>query len=186
MRTSPLPVVAVLVIGLLSGCSSNTQPIATPPESATDMPSEESSPAPAASTPAPDASSTVAAPAPAGPSVSPNGSGNAELAITVEPGEGAAAFHYTLVCEAGEAAAESTHPNAQAACAALKADPGLLHRKPDPDRACTQQYGGPQKATVTGVVDGIPVEVGFSRTDGCEISAWDAARDLLGADGGSV
>lgn len=184
MHKSALAVLAAVAVGLLSGCSSSTGPIAIPTESATDMPSAD--PAPSTPAPAPDASSTDPASAPADPTAPPTGPGNAELSITVEPGEGAAAIHYTLVCEAGEAAAESNHPRAQAACAALIAEPGLLHRKPDPDRACTQQYGGPQKATVTGVVDGVPVNATLSRTDGCEISAWDAAKDLLGVDGGSV
>ena len=53
------------------------------------------------------------------------------------------------------------------------------------DQACTQQYGGPQKATVTGSVDGKAVESKFSRTDGCEIAAWDAAKDVLGSSGGA-
>lgn len=187
MRKFPFPaatVAAAVLIGLLSACSGSNQPAATPTETVTDMPSD--SPAPTTSTTPPDADSTIPAPAPPAPTDVPAGPGNAELSITVEPGEGAATIHYTLVCESGQAAAESSHPNAQAACAALAANPKILHRKPDPAQACTDIYGGPQKATVTGVVDGIPVEASFSRTDGCEISAWDAAKDLLGADGGSV
>ncbi|MGZ4660154.1 MAG: serine protease inhibitor, partial [Arthrobacter sp.] len=56
---------------------------------------------------------------------------------------------------------------------------------PGSDRACTQQYGGPQKATVTGSVDGVAVDSSFARTNGCEISAWDAAKNVLGAAGGA-
>ncbi len=47
------------------------------------------------------------------------------------------------------------------------------------DGICTQQFGGPQTATVTGTVDGDPVDATFSRTDGCEISRWDALDAVL-------
>jgi hypothetical protein len=39
---------------------------------------------------------------------------------------------------------------------------------------------------VTGVVDGRSVEANFSLRDGCEIAAWNAAKDVLGATGGAV
>ena len=47
------------------------------------------------------------------------------------------------------------------------------------DGICTQQFGGPQPATVTGTVDGDQVDATFSRTDGCEISRWDALDAVL-------
>jgi hypothetical protein len=49
--------------------------------------------------------------------------------------------------------------------------------------ACTQQYGGPETATVTGTFQGKPVDAKFSRTDGCEISRWNEASKLLEAAG---
>lgn len=45
---------------------------------------------------------------------------------------------------------------------------------------CTQEYGGPQTAIVTGVVDGVPVDISFSLRYGCEISQWNAAESILG------
>jgi hypothetical protein len=42
-----------------------------------------------------------------------------------------------------------------------------------PDIACTEIYGGNDKAHVTGVIDGQPVETTFSRVNGCEIARWD-------------
>ena len=90
--------------------------------------------------------------------------------------------NYTLVCQDGVPAAESKHPNADAACTALKDNAAILSPAPQgTDQACTQQYGGPQEATVTGVVDGTPVEAAFARSDGCEIGAWNAAKDVLGS-----
>jgi hypothetical protein len=46
--------------------------------------------------------------------------------------------------------------------------------------ACTQLYGGPQTATIEGTLRGEPVDLSFSRVNGCEIARWDAARALLG------
>jgi Subtilisin inhibitor-like len=137
--------------------------------------------------PSADAETSVPAPAPESPAApSGPGKGNAELAIIIVPAEGEAEISYTLVCAEGVPAAESVHPAADAACAALKENAGLVSPSaPATDQACTEQYGGPQKATVTGVVDGVPVDASFSRTNGCEISAWEAAKDVLGAAGGA-
>jgi hypothetical protein len=47
--------------------------------------------------------------------------------------------------------------------------------------ACTQQYGGPETATVKGTLRGEAVDAKFSRVNGCEIARWDAAKELLEA-----
>lgn len=49
---------------------------------------------------------------------------------------------------------------------------------PPPDRACTQVYGGPDTARITGRVDDRPVDLVVDRADGCGIEAWDT---VLGA-----
>lgn len=113
------------------------------------------------------------------------GQGNAELSILVKATADATPASFTLVCQGGAPAAESNLPTAAAACTALKKNPALLERAPKSGQACTQQYGGPQTATVTGAVDGKAVESSYSLTDGCEISAWDAVRDILGSAGGA-
>jgi hypothetical protein len=51
------------------------------------------------------------------------------------------------------------------------------------DVACTQQYGGPEKATVKGTLDGKEIDATFSRVNGCEITRWDEAKPLLEAAG---
>ncbi|WP_430228894.1 SSI family serine proteinase inhibitor [Pseudarthrobacter oxydans] len=145
-----------------------------------------SSPAPTGSAD-PEAETSVPAPAPepAAPSSGP-GQGNAELAIAFKPSADESEVNYTLVCVDGTPDAESNHPTADAACSALKENAALLSPSPKrADQVCTEQYGGPQEATITGVVDGISVDAAFSRTNGCEISAWDAAKDVLGAAGGA-
>ena len=49
--------------------------------------------------------------------------------------------------------------------------------------ACTQQYGGPETAAVTGTLHGEAINAKFSRVNGCEISRWEEAAPLLEAAG---
>jgi hypothetical protein len=46
--------------------------------------------------------------------------------------------------------------------------------------ACTQLFGGPQTATVSGTWDGERIDARFSRNNGCEIARWKEAEPLLG------
>jgi hypothetical protein len=50
----------------------------------------------------------------------------------------------------------------------------------DDERACTLQYGGPEKAHVTGTVDGKSVDVKFDRADGCGIADYEALFAAFG------
>ena len=113
----------------------------------------------------------------------------------IKPSETGTATNFTLVCQNGVPAAESKHPNAAAACIAIKKNPAILSPAlAGKEQVCTQQatvqgqpaiYGGPQVATVTGVVDGHQVQATYSQKDGCEIAAWNAAKDVLGSSGGA-
>lgn len=49
-----------------------------------------------------------------------------------------------------------------------------------PTTACTEIYGGPATAKVTGVLEGRPVDAEFSLNNGCEIDRWRKASALLG------
>ena len=51
---------------------------------------------------------------------------------------------------------------------------------PDDGRICPEVYGGPQRARITGTVDGTPVDVELTRSDGCGIEFWTALEWLLG------
>ena len=44
---------------------------------------------------------------------------------------------------------------------------------------CTQQYGGPATARVTGTWQGQHVDATFDRTNGCEIARWNTLRPVL-------
>ena len=81
---------------------------------------------------------------------------------------------FTLTCAPGG----GTLPHARAACdrlAALKAP-----FAPTPAQvACTQIYGGPQEALVTGRFRGHPLRARFNRRNGCEIERWRRVRFLF-------
>lgn len=182
------PLLAVLAVAGLAACTGTSDD--RPPSSASPTASASASPSASPSdTPAPDTETSVPAPAPsAPPAPTPGaGEGNAELSIMVKPTATDPALNYTLVCRDGVPTEESKHPRAEAACAALKNNAALLSPAPrNKDQACTEQYGGPQTATVTGIVDDYPVEIAFARTNGCEIGAWNAAEDILGPSGGGA
>jgi hypothetical protein len=98
-----------------------------------------------------------------------------ELVVALVPDQGAAIQTHRLSC-AGEPAGDL--PDPAAACAQLAG-------QPDPfaplaaDVVCTQLFGGPQTAHVTGRWAGEPVDLQLSRTDGCRIAQWDRLGLLL-------
>jgi hypothetical protein len=89
------------------------------------------------------------------------------LSIAFSPGDGGAAKHWTLRC----GPAGGTLPQAAQACRRLAALDDPFAPVPD-DAVCTQVYGGPQTARVTGRFRGRPVWVRFGRGNGCEIARW--------------
>ena len=100
----------------------------------------------------------------------------ADLTVTVDPdGEGSRpARRATIRCESAEDSAVC-RVVAQVPPKAFEPTPGNV--------ACTQQYGGPQTATVEGTLRGDPVSAEFSRVNGCEIARWRDAALLLDAAG---
>lgn len=87
---------------------------------------------------------------------------------------------WTLECDGANPVGESGAPDPAAACSALAEGGTGLFAEPVSDVACTMQYGGPQRATVSGTVDGKAVEAEFAASDGCQISRWEALSGLLG------
>ncbi|MBD7995069.1 serine protease inhibitor [Arthrobacter sp. Sa2CUA1] len=88
---------------------------------------------------------------------------------------------WTLACDGAAPVGSSGAPDPAAACAALADGGPALMAEPGTSVSCTMQYGGPQRATVTGTVDGDAVDTVFALTDGCQISRWEALSGLLGA-----
>jgi len=100
----------------------------------------------------------------------------AQLTVTVDKdGEGGAAAKTAEV--SCDAAGDS------AVCGAVAKLPAKVFEPTPGDVACTQQFGGPETATVKGTLDGKAVDGEFSRSNGCEISRWEKAQPLLEAGG---
>ncbi len=72
-----------------------------------------------------------------------------------------------------------THPKPEEACAALAAHGAAALPAVPKDQVCTQVYGGPQTASVTGTWQGRPVRSAFVRSNGCEIGRWELLEGLL-------
>jgi hypothetical protein len=106
------------------------------------------------------------------------------LTISLQESADAEPVEYVLECVEGRPGPATTLPDAEAACAVVA---GLGVRfftaVPDKNLLCTEIYGGPQTARISGTVDGTPVEARLARTNGCEISRWDAVKKILGTGG---
>jgi hypothetical protein len=98
-----------------------------------------------------------------------------DLVVEVDPGDGSPVERFTLVC--GDVV-EGDHPDGTAACDHLGGLDEPFAPLPE-DAICTEQYGGPQTAQVTGTWQGEPVDLELSRVDGCAISQWDSLGPLL-------
>jgi hypothetical protein len=109
-----------------------------------------------------------------------------DLTIKLREDAGVPEHEFRLIARNGVAAAGSSLPDPAAALTAVERfGEDIFFPKPGPPKLCTQQYGGPQVAVVTGFLDGRPVNVTFRRTDGCEIARWRAMAPLLGGTPGS-
>lgn len=105
--------------------------------------------------------------------------GFTDLVVRVSAGPGEGQRTFTLHCDPPG----GDHPDPETACRALSRMDDPFAPVP-PDVACTEIYGGPQTATVTGTFRGDPVEARFSRADGCQIGRWDEHLALLVEPGG--
>jgi hypothetical protein len=92
----------------------------------------------------------------------------AELTVEVDPGGKRA----TVRCDA---------PEDSQLCRAVAALDAKVFEPTPGNVACTQQYGGPETARVTGTLRGERVDARFSRENGCEIARWEDAAPLLEA-----
>ncbi|MER2133813.1 MAG: serine protease inhibitor [Arthrobacter sp.] len=133
-------------------------------------------------------SSSVPAPSPSTSSSSPATSPAAATSLSVElMADGEAVTNtWVLECDGAAPAGESGAPDPAAACAALAESGTGLFAEPGSGVACTMQYGGPQRAAVSGTVDGEEVEAEFAASDGCQISRWEALSGLLGPATGAM
>jgi hypothetical protein len=85
-----------------------------------------------------------------------------------------------LRCRGDSARADGfLRTSALPACRRARKIASFLDSRPSSKRVCTQIYGGPQEALVTGRFRGHSVRAHFSRQDGCEIGRWDRVRFLF-------
>jgi hypothetical protein len=106
----------------------------------------------------------------------PTPAGPDELIIVTRTGKGPAVT-WQLMCNPPG----GSHPDPATACRVLE-EHGDQALPPVPGgTACTQIYGGPEQATITGSWHGRPVRSSFARTNGCEIARWTALTGLLPA-----
>jgi hypothetical protein len=122
------------------------------------------------------AGSTAAGPGPTSSRPSPTASLPAsDLLVEIHRGGSSPTERYRLTCGPG---VSGNHPAGAAACAHLK---GLAHPfAPIPtDQMCTEIYGGPQTAHITGRWKGTAVDLRLSRVDGCRTEQWNSLGPLL-------
>jgi hypothetical protein len=105
----------------------------------------------------------------------------ADLTITYEHPDEGVSFTYQITClgDTATVTGDDVELDEAAACLAL-AEPAVQTRLVEgapTDQVCTEQYGGPDVAVITGTLDEQPVDTTVDRTNGCGISDWD---DLLG------
>ncbi len=77
-----------------------------------------------------------------------------------------------------------TLPRPGAACRRLTAVGAKLFAAVPKDAVCTQIYGGPQVALVTGLVNGRWIHTRLQRRNGCEIARWNRLSPWLLPRGG--
>jgi len=186
---TPLPAVAVLAAALLAatlltaGCGQGSGPgtagsatagSGTPTGSAQGSANGSASgSSPAGSAPT---GSAATGSGPTGSATGMGGAGRTVLTIVVDDGKGTAkTWHLTCTPTGGD------HPDPARACAVLAQHGGTALPPVPTGRMCTQLYGGPQTAHVTGSWQGRAIDVRLSRTDGCQIARWDALVGLLPA-----
>ena len=148
---------SLLIMVLVAGCANQIAEPSGPSLGTTPMPQT-----PSFATPGEASSAT------------PGESGTTDLTIVVTDASGKTST-WRLACDP----LGGNHPDPKAACRVLKAH-GAAALPPVPeDKICTQIYGGPETATITGTWEGKQVFSQFARNDGCQISRWKLMEGLL-------
>ncbi|HWC27342.1 MAG TPA: hypothetical protein VG474_12215 [Solirubrobacteraceae bacterium] len=119
--------------------------------------------------------------APAGGPTATTASDTIDLRVVYDDGSGRKSTG-RLICRDGERRAEGAlEAGASPAklCAQARGLEELLTTPPDKGRVCTQIYGGPETARITGTIGGEQVDRRFARTNGCEMADFKRAAGLL-------
>jgi hypothetical protein len=109
-----------------------------------------------------------------------DGAGQRAVQLTIRANDGGGNVEEaTLECDGTADASGFSGRDPARLCAVAQRLASFLTRVPDPRRACTQIYGGPETARVRGTIEGREVDRRLSRTNGCEIADWDRLALLL-------
>jgi hypothetical protein len=102
------------------------------------------------------------------------------LTVAVER-DGAARQVAHLRCAGARASADGflRRVGAARACRHARRIAAFLDRRPARGEACTQIYGGSERARVTGRIGARRIDRRLDRTDGCRISDYDRAVPLV-------
>jgi hypothetical protein len=105
------------------------------------------------------------------------------IELTIRAGDGARrASTGTLTCRSGEQRATGAllkRAPASRLCSDARKLAPLLTTQAPAGRKCTQIYGGPQTAQITGTIDGRRVDRTFKRTNGCAIEEYARVAKIL-------
>lgn len=118
---------------------------------------------------------------PAARQPSTTAAGAVELTVLYDDGSGRKTSG-TLTCRGADRRAEGAlegRASGTELCAQARGVAELLTTPPEKGRACTQIYGGPETAVVTGTIGGEKVDRRFTRTNGCELADFKRAAGLL-------
>lgn len=101
----------------------------------------------------------------------------ADLSVSFTDAAGNLA-EYRLACLGDTATFTGEVPpgvDAATACLSVATDTArmLLDQNVMVDRMCTEIYGGPETATVVGLLDDIEIDYEINRTNGCGIDDWE-------------
>jgi hypothetical protein len=107
------------------------------------------------------------------PSASASDAGQVDLTIVADLGSERQTWRLTCAPPGG------THPDPETACRVLAENGQQALPAVAKGRMCTQVYGGPEKATVSGTWNGETIRSTFSRVNGCEIGRWKALQGFL-------
>ena len=111
----------------------------------------------------------------------PAATGGIELTLRSDSGAGRVSTG-ELTCRSGEQRATGDlvgRAPVTRLCRDARAVAPLLTGKGPARRVCTQVYGGPQTARITGAIDGRDVDRTFKRTNGCEIEQYARIAKIL-------
>lgn len=102
------------------------------------------------------------------------------LEITIRADGNTISDQFILDCNGTKALDSSTLSEAAEACKLIAEKPEIIVQQQSPQAICTEIFGGPERAEITGELAGKSVQSTYSKHNGCAIDRWSRAELLLG------